>query len=80
MVLRALAARPIFPTLHCSPKHDKCWWVFAMSHLIQETSGSLGNILKNVTQFGETLLVTGQIYTQLCVSEKQRQAVCSNLQ
>lgn len=80
MVLRVLASRPILPTLLCSPKHDKRWWVFAVSHLIQETSGSLRKTLKNVTQFGETLLVTGQIYTWLCVSERQRQAVCSNLQ
>lgn len=40
MFPRPLATRPIFPTLHCSPKRDKCPWRFATSHLIQETSGS----------------------------------------
>lgn len=32
------------------------------------------------TQFGETFLGKGQIYTCLCVSERQRWGVRSNLQ
>lgn len=40
MVPRALATRPMIPTLHCSHEHDKCWWRSAMSRLTGETSGS----------------------------------------
>lgn len=40
MVPRALATRPIIPTLHCSHKHEKCGWRSAMSRLTGETSGS----------------------------------------
>lgn len=51
-----------------------------MSCLTGEASGSFrrGRCSKT-TQFGDTFLGKGQIYTCLCVSEGQRQAVSSNL-